>query len=325
MQGERFVYFADPIFREFRQTGNLLMRNTWRQAMIALIGTPPFGDGLPKTVNSFPRRRGDDLILTLLHYIPMRKALEIDVIEEASSFAGERLRLPERAEEARIFNGPALERVADGAFLLACGEGAAVDRGAGVFCLTGASPAAWADVYTNASGHRVRQQPALAREQHPRAAASFPADPAPRTPPPAPATRRSVSAATPRFVRRPNAMALRPPHRGRHVFLEIRGDSARRGCARCTRRCRARWPNAVRPPSKTRSARARGNPPPASTRGCARTRARAGRSWKSRTARNPAAASVSAVVLEQRGVGVGVLRAVRPTRNAGRTPCPPRR
>ncbi len=49
--GERFVYFADPIFCEFRQTGNLLMRNTWRQAMIELIGKPPFGDGLPKTVN----------------------------------------------------------------------------------------------------------------------------------------------------------------------------------------------------------------------------------------------------------------------------------
>ncbi len=65
-----------------------------------------------------PRRRGDDLILTLLHYIPVRKALEIDVIEEASSFAGEELRLPARAKEARLFNGPSLERTADGKFLL---------------------------------------------------------------------------------------------------------------------------------------------------------------------------------------------------------------
>ena len=116
--GERFVYFADPIFCEFRQTGNLLMRNSWRQAMISLLRPPPFGDGLPKAVNSFPRRRGDDLILTLLHYIPARKALEMDVIEEPSSFAGERLRLPERAKMARLFNGPALERAEDDRFLL---------------------------------------------------------------------------------------------------------------------------------------------------------------------------------------------------------------
>ena len=116
--GERFMYFADPIFREFRQTGNLLMRNTWRQAMITLIGRAPFGNGLPTTVNVMPRRRGDDLLLTLLHYIPVRKALDIDVIEEASSFGGEQLRLPEHVEQARVFNGPALERAENGKFVL---------------------------------------------------------------------------------------------------------------------------------------------------------------------------------------------------------------
>ncbi len=119
--GERFVYFADPIFREFRQTGNLMMRSTWRQAMISLIGEPPFGNGLPKAVNVMPRRRGDDLILTLLHYIPVRKALEVDMIEERSSFAGERLKFHRRrgkrrgCSAARSWNGwkPGL-RAADG-------------------------------------------------------------------------------------------------------------------------------------------------------------------------------------------------------------------
>ena len=106
VQGERFVYFADPIFREFRQAGNLMMRDAWHLAMNMLIGAPPYGDGLPKTVLSVPRRRGDDLILTLLHYIPTRKAREIDLIEERSSFAGETLRLPARATTARLFDGP---------------------------------------------------------------------------------------------------------------------------------------------------------------------------------------------------------------------------
>ena len=69
-RGNGFVCFADPIFREFRQTGNLMMRDTWHAVMNTLIGKPPFGDGLPKTMEIIPRRRDNDLLLTLLHYIP---------------------------------------------------------------------------------------------------------------------------------------------------------------------------------------------------------------------------------------------------------------
>ena len=123
MQGERFIYFADPIFREFRQTGNLMMRDSWHLAMNVLIGKPPYGDGLPKTILSVPRRRGGDLIVTLLHYIPTRKAQEIDMIEERSSFAGERLCLPARATSARLFHGPVLQRADDGTFLLPAAKG----------------------------------------------------------------------------------------------------------------------------------------------------------------------------------------------------------
>jgi hypothetical protein len=118
LAGERFVVFADPIFREYRQSGNIAARDAWKLAMRRLIGPAPFGDGLASTIQLYPRRRGDDLILTLLHYIPVRKALDIDMIEERSSFAGEVLRLPEAAKEARIFGGIVLPRSSDGGFLL---------------------------------------------------------------------------------------------------------------------------------------------------------------------------------------------------------------
>lgn len=121
--GERFVYFADPIFREFRQSANPMMRDSWNLAMNSLLGPPSFGEGLPYTVQVIPRRRGGDLLLTLLHYVPVRKAVELDVIEERSSFAGERLRLPAQARRACLFNGPALERAEDGAFLLPLAKG----------------------------------------------------------------------------------------------------------------------------------------------------------------------------------------------------------
>jgi hypothetical protein len=113
--GRGFVYFADPIFREYRQTGNLAARDVWRRTMARLIGPPPFGDGLPTTMLCVPRRRGRDLLLTLLHYIPVRKALDIDVIEERMGFGGETLRLPPAIKQVRVHGtDEMLARSADG-------------------------------------------------------------------------------------------------------------------------------------------------------------------------------------------------------------------
>lgn len=116
---ERFIYFADPIFKEYRQSGNIAARDAWRIAMERLIGPAPFGEGLASTIQIYPRRRGDDLILTLLHYIPVRKALNIDMIEEPSSFAGQILHLPEAAKAVRIYGAAeSLPRASDGGWEL---------------------------------------------------------------------------------------------------------------------------------------------------------------------------------------------------------------
>ena len=122
--GRNFVYFADPIFREYRQSGNIAVRDGCLEALHRLIGPAPFGEGLPTTVLCVPRRRGKDLLLTLLHYIPTRKALDIDMIEERSSFAGELLRLPWKVKAARLFEGAELTRDdASGAFILPSSKG----------------------------------------------------------------------------------------------------------------------------------------------------------------------------------------------------------
>lgn len=122
--GERFVYFADPICREYRQSGNPAVRLAWKHALNALVGPAPFGDGLPSTVLSVPRRRGRDLILTLLHYVPVRKSLDIDVIDERMSFAGRVMRLPKAVSGVRVFpTGESLARNAAGAFVLPAAEG----------------------------------------------------------------------------------------------------------------------------------------------------------------------------------------------------------
>jgi hypothetical protein len=122
--GDRFIYFADPCFREYRQAGNVTVRNVWRTAMEKLIGPPPFGAGLPTTVLSIPRRSGQDLLLTLLHYVPVRKALDIDVIEERMSFAGEVLHVPQHV--SKVFVGDtdeSLECTSSGSFVLPAAKG----------------------------------------------------------------------------------------------------------------------------------------------------------------------------------------------------------
>lgn len=122
--GERFVYFADPIFREYRQVGNIAARDAWRRVVERLVGPAPFGHGLPTTVACVPRRRGADLILTLLHYVPLRKSLELDVLEERMSFAGETLRLPPTAREVRVFGtSETLPRTGEGEFALPSAKG----------------------------------------------------------------------------------------------------------------------------------------------------------------------------------------------------------
>lgn len=122
--GERFIYFADPIFREYRQSGNIAVRDIWQRAMRELIGTAPFGAGLPPSVLVYPLKRGNDLILTLLRYIPVRKAMDIDVIDERGSFAGEILRLPTEVQQVRDFiSGDSLQRIAPGEFALPAVKG----------------------------------------------------------------------------------------------------------------------------------------------------------------------------------------------------------
>jgi len=117
--GKNFVYFADPIFREYRQAGNTTARDGWLLAMKHLIGEAPFGAGLPTTVTCSPRRRNKDLILTLLHYVPVRKSLDIDVCEERMSFAGEALSCPKQVSAVYVYEtGESLQRNVSGAFLL---------------------------------------------------------------------------------------------------------------------------------------------------------------------------------------------------------------
>lgn len=133
--GTGWVYFADPVFREYRQTGNTAVFAAVRSALERLIGPPPFGKALPQTMGVYPRRRADALLLTLLHYVPVRTALDIDVVGERLSFAGELLHLPAQANVVfEHFSRRPLERHPEtGAFILPPAKGRLLLESPGFF------------------------------------------------------------------------------------------------------------------------------------------------------------------------------------------------
>ncbi len=92
------LVFADPIFLEYRKCANRFVKDTLRASLTQVIGTPRLS-GLKETVESYCLRKGEDLHLTLLHYIPYRKSEDCEVIEAAQSFAGQELKLDRSASK----------------------------------------------------------------------------------------------------------------------------------------------------------------------------------------------------------------------------------
>lgn len=118
-----FAYFSDPIFHEYRQSGNIFVKNIVRQTIERLLGKPMVGEGLSSSILSVPRRQGNDLLITLLHYVPVRKALDIDVIENRSSFAGEVLKFNRDVDAVYDVSSGTTLKAVDGGFALDSGQG----------------------------------------------------------------------------------------------------------------------------------------------------------------------------------------------------------
>jgi hypothetical protein len=119
MGNDQFIYFADPIFSEYRQSGNIFIKKILQVILEKLAGKPLAGHGLSSSILTVPRQRDRNLIITLLYYIPVRKCLDIDVIEQGQSFAGEVLHLPLKVKSVFcVTTGKNLARNEKGGFAL---------------------------------------------------------------------------------------------------------------------------------------------------------------------------------------------------------------
>ncbi|MEX0322774.1 MAG: alpha-amylase family protein [Puniceicoccaceae bacterium] len=116
--------FSDPVFKEYRKAGSVFVRKIWEQVMERLIGPPAIGSGMPVSVSVYPMQKGSETIVTLLHYIPVRKAIDIDVIEERQGFTGQVLKLTEPASSIVDWQtGEMLEKISQVEWLLPAKSG----------------------------------------------------------------------------------------------------------------------------------------------------------------------------------------------------------
>lgn len=117
------AWFADPVFREWRQHANPAVKRVLRTLFHDLIGPPICGGDYPPTVRIYPRRRENDLLLTLLHYPPSRKAADRDVIDAPHSFAGYHLEFARPVAHVVTADGRALDPSGDRRFPLPTDRG----------------------------------------------------------------------------------------------------------------------------------------------------------------------------------------------------------
>jgi hypothetical protein len=88
LANDRTIVFADPIFLSLRRNGNEIYRIILQKAIEKLIGPPMFGYELPMSVFQSVLRRGKDAVVSLLHYIPVRKCTSIDIIDQRHPLTG---------------------------------------------------------------------------------------------------------------------------------------------------------------------------------------------------------------------------------------------
>ena len=77
------IYCARPLFREYALSARRVHKQVLANCIQRLLPTPRvLAPGLPSTAIVVVRRKGDDLIVHLLHYVHQRRGQSLDVIED---------------------------------------------------------------------------------------------------------------------------------------------------------------------------------------------------------------------------------------------------
>jgi hypothetical protein len=80
---QNVAYVANDIFRGYRRTAYGVYKTLVHELMDRLLPDPVLRANCPSTAELTLRRRGDDLLVCLLHYCPQRRGQDIDIVEDA--------------------------------------------------------------------------------------------------------------------------------------------------------------------------------------------------------------------------------------------------
>lgn len=134
------AYVANDIFRAYRESGFTVYKKLVHDLLDRLLPDPIVRTNCPSTAELTLRRKGNDLLVCLLHYCPQRRghAIGIDIIEEAQPLVEVELDLRVDREPAAVTLEPKGEDVRcdwrDGRALIAL----PLVRGFGLIALRGA-------------------------------------------------------------------------------------------------------------------------------------------------------------------------------------------
>ncbi|MBI2301556.1 MAG: beta-galactosidase trimerization domain-containing protein [Armatimonadetes bacterium] len=81
------THFADPLFRLYKETGHGVYRTLVRNALRVHDPRPLLRTNLPSTAEVTLRRRGEAVLVHILHYVPQRRA-GIDIVEDVIPLHG---------------------------------------------------------------------------------------------------------------------------------------------------------------------------------------------------------------------------------------------
>ncbi|MFA9392134.1 MAG: alpha-amylase family protein [Prolixibacteraceae bacterium] len=121
---ENYICFADAVFYEYRKSGSGFIKDALQWALQKMIGEPLCGAGLPSSILVYPRKKGNKVIVTLLRYLPVRKSIDIDIIDEALTFAGEILSFSQTVKSVKLYpDGAQLKNLGNRQFELPSQKG----------------------------------------------------------------------------------------------------------------------------------------------------------------------------------------------------------
>jgi hypothetical protein len=136
-QAGRVIYFAHPVFTQYHTNAPRWVKQLVADAIARLLPMPLLRHQGPSTITSSVMRQSQRTIVHLLHYIPERRGLDFDVIEDVIPLYNVQIAIRADQSVGQMYLAPSMQElkythhagyyhvtipVIDGHAMLVCGD-----------------------------------------------------------------------------------------------------------------------------------------------------------------------------------------------------------